>query len=138
MRTKRAYYIEELRHHPLCLADLRQAGDWESFTVGKKEEDFSNLLFGDSWHREAGSGLIKNGASYFIGSRMFLGFLCFISSWTEREPGKIASICWKGAAFFVTIAAEAVVWFSGHLTWVRVLLSYRIYLLYIWIFSLSH
>ena len=55
MRTNKDYlsracYSKRVGHHHLCLAEtLRQARDWERFTMGKKKEGF---LYGGFWHGE--------------------------------------------------------------------------------------
>lgn len=49
------------------LAEIqKQAEEWESFIVGKRE-DFRHALSGGHQHGEVGGGLTRSGVSYMIG-----------------------------------------------------------------------
>lgn len=84
MRAKRAYkfrayYVQEVSRHRLCLADFkagRGVGKLYNRHWGvRRKEEFRYAFIGGYWHREAGGELPKTGASYVVRSRRLVGFL---------------------------------------------------------------
>lgn len=121
----RTCWSKGVRYHHLHLAEnQRQAREWESLIVRKKEV-FRHFLTGGCWLGTAGGRLTRSRVPYGTGLETIFGFLCLVLIWKlGTKTGRLAVVdqILTPSGPVITeavisipglLAIEFVVWFSG-------------------------